>query len=271
MTVNAFVIPLLCVTLSVSSGQAIAADMPNAVGVIGATAPAAYEPPPSDWEFTITPYAWLAGISGDIAQFGAPPVQVDASFSNVIDFFDFGGMVAAEVRNGPFGVMADLTYVKLSGASATPRGVLATTAALTTSSLMFTAAGEYRLIEDDYGSLDVLAGLRTWSVDTELSFQGGALNGVSVSDGNTWVDPLLGVKGRLKLSDNFYLTGWLMAGGFGVSSDFMWDAMGAAGYQFNDTVSAVVGYRAVGVDYRNGAFVYDVVQQGPIIGLTVKF
>jgi hypothetical protein len=136
---------------------------------------------------------------------------------------------------------------------------------------MFTAAGEYRLVDDERGSLDVLAGLRAWSVESELSFQGGPLDGIQVNDGDTWVDPLVGVKGRLDLTGNIYLTGWLMAGGFGVSSDFMWDAMGGAGYQFNDTISAVVGYRAVGVDYQNGAFVYDIVQQGPIIGVAFKF
>ena len=43
------------------------------------------------------------------------------------------------------------------------------------------------------------------------------------------------------------------------------------GYQFNDTVSAVAGYRALGVNYRNDGFVFDTVQQGPILGLTVKF
>ena len=47
--------------------------------------------------------------------------------------------------------------------------------------------------------------------------------------------------------------------------------MGGAGYQFTDWFSAVAGYRAAGVDYENDGFVYDVVQQGPIIGLTFRF
>jgi predicted S18 family serine protease len=47
--------------------------------------------------------------------------------------------------------------------------------------------------------------------------------------------------------------------------------MGGAGYQFNERVSAVVGYRAAGVDYKNDGFVYDVVQQGPILGVTFRF
>ena len=37
----------------------------------------------------------------------------------------------------------------------------------------------------------------------------------------------------------------------------------AIGYRFSDTVSAVAGYRALGVDYSNDGFLFDVVQQGP--------
>ena len=47
--------------------------------------------------------------------------------------------------------------------------------------------------------------------------------------------------------------------------------MGGAGYQFTDSFSAVIGYRAAGVDYENDGFVYDVVQQGPIIGAVFRF
>ncbi|ESY65256.1 MULTISPECIES: hypothetical protein [Mesorhizobium] len=44
-----------------------------------------------------------------------------------------------------------------------------------------------------------------------------------------------------------------------------------AGYQFTDSFSGVLGYRASGVDYSNGGFTYDVVQQGPIIGAVFRF
>ncbi|MEK1890527.1 MAG: hypothetical protein AAAB35_23775 [Phyllobacterium sp.] len=43
------------------------------------------------------------------------------------------------------------------------------------------------------------------------------------------------------------------------------------GYQFNDTVSAVAGYRALGVDYSDAGFVFNVVQQGPILGVVLHF
>jgi hypothetical protein len=62
-----------------------------------------------------------------------------------------------------------------------------------------------------------------------------------------------------------------MVGGFGVSSDIDWDLFGGVGYQFNDTFSFVAGYRAVGVDYQDGDFLFDVIQQGPILGGVFRF
>ncbi|WP_234838832.1 hypothetical protein [Sinorhizobium meliloti] len=78
------------------------------------------------------------------------------------------------------------------------------------------------------------------------------------------------MKGRISINEHFYLTSWALIGG-GASSDLVWDVMGGAGYQFNDSISAVVGYRAAGVDYENDGFVYDTVQHGPTIGLVVRF
>jgi hypothetical protein len=51
----------------------------------------------------------------------------------------------------------------------------------------------------------------------------------------------------------------------------MWDVMGGVGYRFTDSFSTLLGYRALGVDYRDDGFVFDVVQQGPILGLVFRF
>ena len=95
--------------------------------------------------------------------------------------------------------------------------------------------------------------------------------GVSANDSETWVDPLVGIRGRANISESFYLTGWGMIGGFGVSSDIMWDVFGGLGYQFSDSFAVVGGYRALGVDYENNGFVYDVVQKGPMLGGVFRF
>jgi hypothetical protein len=128
----------------------------------------------------------------------------------------------------------------------------------------------YSLLETDSGRLDVVGGVRVWSVDTDISFSGGILDGVSRSDGATWVDAMAGLRGNYSITPKIYLTGWGLVGAG--EADVDWDVAGAVGYRFNDRISSVVGYRALAVDYSNDdGFVFDVVQQGPILGLVVRF
>ena len=68
-------------------------------------------------------------------------------------------------------------------------------------------------------------------------------------------------------------------GGFDVGSKFSWNALAAYSWEFavrnGVTYSGILGYRALSVDYEQGSGVnkyqYDVVQHGPIMGLTVKW
>jgi hypothetical protein len=235
-----------------------------------------YEPLPAEsgWTFTLAPYAWLAGISGDSGLFGLPLQEIDASISDVLENFDIGAMAVAEARNGRFFLGSDIFYAKLSTDIDTPFGIGAESVDVSATSFMFTGIAGYSLIYEEGINLDVFAGARVWYSDTSFDFNGGVLDGGPLdgkSDGDTWVDPLVGIKGRADLGSNFYVTAWGMIGGFGVSSDLMWDVLGGIGYEFSDTFSLVAGYRAVSVDYENDGFVYDVVQQGPLLGAVFHF
>jgi hypothetical protein len=126
-------------------------------------------------------------------------------------------------------------------------------------------------VETDTASVDLMAGGRLWSVDTEIDPQGGPADPLSFSDSDTWVDPIIGARARFDLSEHVYATGWGMIGGFGLSSKFTWDVMAALGYEVTDKISLVGGYRALGVDHTNGAFQFDIVQHGPIIGGVFRF
>jgi hypothetical protein len=65
--------------------------------------------------FTMTPYAWAAGLKGDVATLsGLPAVEVDASFSDVLDSTDIALMLAGEMRQGKWGLLVDLVYLDLA-------------------------------------------------------------------------------------------------------------------------------------------------------------
>ena len=253
----------LC-SLAVSIGAAAAADAvyPGAEIVEYKT--------PSGWTFTVAPYGWLSGIEGDIGV-GGRTTHIDASIGDILSNFDIGFMGVAEARYERFGVFTDLVYARLSTSGDTPFGILASSVDATTQTLMWTAAGEYRLLDQPDVSVDAVAGFRLFSLKNELDFNSpGLLGGLELSQTETWADPIGGLKGRISITPQLYLTSWGLIGG-GASADLVWDVMGAVGYQFTDSFSAVVGYRAAGVDYENDGFVYDTVQQGPVIGAVFRF
>ncbi|MDI7864437.1 hypothetical protein MRS76_21095 [Rhizobiaceae bacterium n13] len=260
--VNACTLSTMCFLLL--SGTAFSAD------VVSPVAPEVQQVTTDDgWQFTFAPYFWAAGMSGDTGVFGLPTVNIDADFGDIWDHLDFAAMAIGEARYGPYSIFADILYVKLSGESGTPRGILATEASVDAETFVGTLGAGYTILEDSQGRLDLVAGARVWSVDTTLSISGGLLGNRSRSDGDTWVDAVAGFKANYFLTPHIFLAGWGIVGGGGADID--WDVAGTVGYKFNDTISAVAGYRALGVDYSNDGFVFDVVQQGPILGVAIKF
>ena len=222
------------------------------------------------WTFTLAPYLWATGLTGDVGVGGLPEVDVDVSFMDVLEHFDIGFMGAGEARYGRFGILTDLLYVKLSAHDGVNTRFVDADIDLTQKELTALGALEYRVLQAEGGSLDVLAGGRLWWLKTELDFDG-AIFDASGSASETWVDPIVGLKGRINLGPEFYLAGWGMIGGFGVSSEFFWDAMGGLGYQVSDSFSLFAGYRGLGIDYKNDGFVFDVDMNGPLLGAVFTF
>ena len=68
-----------------------------------------------------------------------------------------------------------------------------------------------------------------------------------------------------------FLSGFLVIGGFGAGSDFMWDLGANLGYRWGELFSTTIGYRYLDVDYENDVFLYDVAQHGPIVEILTKF
>jgi opacity protein-like surface antigen len=253
--------------LGTTIGLAILIGLVTPASSADLVAPEQTEP---GWTFAFAPYVWATGLEGDIGVGRLPEVDVDVSFSDVLKNFDIGFMGAGEARYERFGILTDLLYVKLSAHDGVNTRHIDADIDLTQKELTSLGALEYRVLEGEGGSLDVLAGGRLWWLKTELDFDGARLDR-SASASETWVDPIVGLKGRINLSPEFYLTGWGMIGGFGVSSEFFWDAMGGLGYQVSDSFSLFAGYRGLGIDYKNDGFRFDVDMNGPLIGAVFEF
>lgn len=221
------------------------------------------------WHFSASPYLWAAGVDGTVGQFGLPPASLNSNFGDILDELDFAFMGMAEGRNDRFSVFSDIIYTKISQSGASPKGILTESIGVTSQTFTGFFGGGYSVLANGRNHLDVIAGARVWYASTELSLQGGLLDGVNRTDSATWVNAVAGVRGTYFLSDRIYLTGWGNVGAGQAKLD--WDVAAAVGYQIKYSLSAVAGYRALGVDYSHDGFVFDVVQKGPILGLVYHF
>jgi hypothetical protein len=114
------------------------------------------------------------------------------------------------------------------------------------------------------------AGFRYTYLRTELEIRGGR----TVDGNENWVDPLVGSRIGLDLSDRWVLFGETNVGGFGVGSDFTWNAQAFVGYHtalFGRPTTFALGYRALSQDYDHKDFGWDVTMHGPIIGTAIRF
>jgi hypothetical protein len=120
-------------------------------------------------------------------------------------------------------------------------------------------------------TLDLLAGGRWTSVDLDLKVLDIPVGKTSES----WIDPFFGVLIDGVLSEKWSLSMRGDIGGFGVGSDFSWNAYAILGYRINRRLSLVGGYKALRQDFEQGSGTHktkwDATLHGPILGLTIHF
>lgn len=275
-------------------------------------------PPPavvSPWRIDITPYGWMPSLNGSSTIKGRT-TDIDATFFGDLIHREipkqlFGLMTAFEARNDRFAVIGDFTYLLLgvdkSGSRSATYGSrieVGADAALDTTVKMviFELAGAYELARwgassgapGSGTSLDIYGGGRLWWQQAELSVgltaalqlelprrsftvEGG--RAVAKSGDVTWVDPIVGLRLRHQFAPGSELTLSGDVGGFGVGSQFSWQALGAYRWTFARTQSAIwsamIGYRALYADYSKGSgdtlYAYDMLQHGPMMGISARF
>ena len=229
------------------------------------------------WHFQIAPYAWLAGQKGTVATLpGLPPADIDVDFyDDIWGNINLAGMLVGEVRKGRLGLFADIVYTDIEMEDPTPLGIFYSAVTSRTKSWMVSAAGLYRLAENPNRFLDLILGVRYWSVDSELTLKGPQFPFLSergISNSEDWFDPLIGLKGMSAIGKSkAFISGGFGIGGFGIGSDLFWDASINLGYQWTKGFSTTLGYRYLDVDYEDNGFLYDVSQDGLTLGLSWQF
>ena len=229
------------------------------------------------WEFEIAPYGWFAQVDGDMEVAGRT-VGIDVEFKDLLEVLDFGGMVYAEARHGPWTLFVDAAYLKASDdvrlRGPGPIGLqFGLDAEVEMAIVQFGAA--YRVFERglDVGGADrrvfadVLGGGRYWYFKTTID----PLNLPDFDKTVDWVEPNVGARAGIDLTDTLTLSahGDIGAFGIGEAPELTWLLQGLLSYRLNDTWSLHGGYRVLDVDVDDSRT--DIQMRGPIVGVSFRF
>lgn len=213
------------------------------------------------WSFDTSLNLFLAGLSGDVTVKGQP-AKVDASFGDILENLEASAAGRVTVGYDRWFLSTEFSYLKL--------GVSVPAASLGVKQWLVEPSLGYKFCD----SFQVFAGARYNSIDANVNFTGplGLVRG-GIHD---WWDPIIGTQISLPIIANkLTFDGRFDVGGFGAGSDLTWQAFPYLNWRFAKWGSAQFGYRWLGTDYSTGSgaskFKYDVVAQGPQLGLTVHF
>ena len=265
-------------TAALGSPLSLGADSALESAALGALAPE------SDWRVDFNTWIWLMGVDGDVGARGLK-TNVSADFGDVLDasdsLFAFSGRL--EIGKGNWSVFIDGMYADIGVEDVSgPLGFadidITFEQTLLDFGLMY-RIGEWQPSGDASAhrlntTLDLYVGGRYTNLELELD----PANAPSRSKDVDWVDPIVGAKLVLPLAESWHMRATADVGGFGVESDFTWSVTGVLGYDFKLfelPATICFGYRALGQDFTEGSgadeFTWDVVQHGPILGLSLRF
>ncbi len=246
---------------------ALTGDMKTKIGsIIAATTwlaaawtPAAAQPAGDEWQVVVAPYLMGAAMDGTTTLRGRE-ADVNVSASDIFSNLQFGAMGLVEAKKGDWGFGADAIWMAL--------GTTVRNTNVDVNQGAFAFYGIRRLS----AAADLTFGARVNTLQGELDFKS---IGLRVDQDKTWVDPIVGLTLRTSPERVLQLRLYSEIGGFGAGSNFTWQAFPTVGVKLAPGFALELGYRWLDVDYDSGEgndrFVYDMLTQGPVLGVAFKF
>lgn len=209
------------------------------------------------WTFENSIYLFGAGMSGDVTVKGVT-ADLNVDFSDVLQNLEFGAMGSLRASRGALSLNLDVIYTGLGASKGPVSGDLDQWVVEPTLS--------YRVSKH----IEPFVGVRYNNLGGEIRGPFGILP----TGTQDWFDPIVGANFTFPLNEKLSLNARGDVGGFGVGSDLTWQAFPYLNWRISERCSLQAGYRWVSNDYESGSganrFAYDVLTQGPQIGLTIK-
>jgi len=257
---------LICALIAIGLPQAHAQQ----AGDLPAPNPPAALPP---FEILATPYLWFPWTSADIRPSNTRIPSTSATIDpgkliSHLTWVPFMGQI--EVRNGPFGIVADYIHSPVKSGIST-RNVLfgggTGNFIIDTGSAVFL----YRPIASPDQYVDIGVGFRAWGLDGEITLNQARLPAVTVARGLSWADPLIAARYHRELGNGFSATVYGDLGGFGVGAHFDWQLLGTIDYAMRPGTDLHAGFRSLNFSYGAPAANFNVNMYGPLISATFRF
>ena len=259
---------------------------------------------PAPFEIRIGIPGWLASLSGDSGVKGivsSTDVRIDQLVRHLTHF---PIVLAGDIRYQRWEFFGDGQYMEV-GAPATLPGLLFTNANLHIKSGLAEGFLGYRLINCDKAALSVFAGARYNYEGINLSIFDngdarlprlrqllGLTKGLDAEGSTSWVDPVIGARGKVKIwkAISFYAEGDV--GGFDAnsgsafevrrqgrtlvktpvsSSDWSYQVQGGLEFQLTRAIWSQLGWRYLKYDYRNEGFTNKTELNGPFLQTGINF
>jgi len=212
-------------------------------------------------EYSITPFLWGSALNGTIG-LGAVEGTIDVSFSDLASNLDMAVPIHFEARGPVWTLLAEVNFVSLSSDLATGAGTGGVD--MLTAELM--SGWQWT------DSVELLFGTRYTDLDSELVLRGiPRLPSRKFSASQSWIDPVVGIRYAGPISRKWEFSLRFDVGGFGLGSDFTWNLRTAFTVNVSDVTAIALGWHSYDVDYERNDFVYDMLQQGPEMGVRFKF
>lgn len=225
----------------------------------------------SNWNYTAAPYLLFANMNGEVAMEGVG-IDVSANTGDIFDNLDFGMMLYFEANNGQWAITFDGLYMNLGKKGETL--ITGREAQVDLKQMAIDVKGLYRL----NNWVEAGIGARVNIIDGKAAIEPGEiiLPGNELATNESWFDLLIAARASTDFGGGNWRGKFLGdIGGFGIGSDFTWQAKPTLGYQFSDLFELNLAYRWIGIDYETGKeenyFKYDMVISGPELGFLFHF
>ncbi len=262
-----------------SSTPVFASDLPSLKDA--PALPSTPGPAPSDWRFEATIPLWAANLISNVGVGRHPAASANVGFFTLLRHLDGEVPLTLTARNDNFIAGLDFLWFRVSAnaqlhsaaALAVPGGV---NADLQLSEMIATGFGGVRLpVQISNLSLYGIAGARFFNVNAKLGLDAPVAGlGLWESRDRNWVDPIVGLNAHDVINDKWFANAETDIGG--CNQSVTWQAFGALGYNWTQSISTTVGFRALYVYYQkannnNGSFRFQETILGPQATISYAF